>query len=293
MCAATGGGGAPRPRPRAAAFTGGRTFTGWRSFTSRRSAGTGGRITLRRRRAAAANRSRRRRRRSRHRTVAAPAPDGGVEHAVDEVQAPVARERRHEFGRRQQLRFARWRDRRHAGVRPPPACRWCSSLLSITGVAVDVLVQIQFGGASGIDGVVERAPPDRRAGRRVERRQRIRGRERIDDGFQSLRSPDALRHERRREHRVARLDLDRHFLVDLCFPFQREPSDGLLRQRGLTAVPSGPLDIASPRQPFTGSAALCLHRPGNAAEAEDQHKAGCAHHRHVVLEKEQNRRLGG
>ena len=142
MCAATGGGAAPRPRPRPARRLG-------RAVAARpsRAASAPGQHRL----LAACRRResvRRRRRRSRHRTVAAPAADGRVEDAVDEIQAPVPRERRHELRRRDQLRLARGEiDAVQAAVGRQHVDVFLA--LSITGVAVDVLVQIQFAALRG------------------------------------------------------------------------------------------------------------------------------------------------
>ena len=132
-----------------------------------------------------------------------------------------------------------------------------SFALSITGVAVDVLVQIQFGvllGSTVLSNVRRQidAPVAASSAASV-----FDCRKRIDDGFRSLRRANALRHERRRQHRVARLDLDRHLLVDLRFPFQAETSDVCFDSVDLAAVPAGPLDIAAPREPLAGFGQLC------------------------------------
>ena len=122
--------------------------------------------------------------------------------------------------------------------------------LSMTGVAVEVFVQIQFAGFAGstVFSIVRcqtMAPVPASM-----RRQCVRRGERVDERPRSLTGADTLCNQRTGQHRGAGLDLNRHLLVDPRLPFQRELTNRLLRQRRLRAVPAGALDVAAPREPL-------------------------------------------
>ena len=67
------------------------------------------------------------------------------------------------------------------------------------------------------------------------------------------------------------------------FHFSAEPADRLLRQRRLTAVPAGALDVTAPREPFPRPASLRLHgqRQRNCTSREKTKFQ--AHHRMELM----------
>ena len=170
--------------------------------------------------------------------------------------------RRDEFRRRDQLCFT---SRRSTPMQPAVGrqhvdgrCRLVDDRRRRRHVGANPV-----GALRGLDRAVERAPPDRApvaassAASVFGRRQAYR---RLSSRPCGVRTPCAT--SGAVSIGVARFDLNRHLLVDLRFPFQREPPDGLFRQRGFAAVPAGPL---ADRRPT--SATRACGRPARTARA--------------------------